>query len=435
MKNTLILLLPLLYIMSCTSEQKQEYVVTSDIEHFWQAFDQITASGDSIEQLKLLDELYFKKGSPGLKAMMEVKRYTPQDYLYAINQYTSFWPSIRKNTLQAGQSALAIEKEIEQLKRIYPTLKPAKIYFTIGCLLSNGTTSDGLVLIGAEVAMADSTVSTENLPGQLGTNLSAYFKTNPIDDVVLLNVHEYVHTQQSDNGYDLLSQSLYEGVAEFVSVTATGKASVTPGIAYGKANEQKVMDRFRREMFSPHWNDWLYNNFENEFEMRDLGYFAGYTIAEHFYAKASDKKAAIKTLIELDFQSQSAIETFVDTTQYFKTPLATLKTNYLNDRPWVLGIQPFENGDQAVDPSIKRIKIYFSEEMNQRFRNQRIGPLGSEHVLPIRSMDFSDEGKAIVIGVALEPGKQYQLELTDQYRNLNGAVLKPFLIDFKTSGN
>ncbi|MCB4235398.1 hypothetical protein LDL59_10835 [Kaistella anthropi] len=44
---------------------------------------------------------------------------------------------------------------IEKLRKIYPELKPAKIYFTIGALRTNGTYSHNLVLIGSEIAMTD----------------------------------------------------------------------------------------------------------------------------------------------------------------------------------------------------------------------------------------------------------------------------------------
>jgi hypothetical protein len=40
------------------------------------------------------------------------------------------------------------------LKVVYPELRHAKIYFTVGAMRSNGTTLDSMVLIGSEFAMA-----------------------------------------------------------------------------------------------------------------------------------------------------------------------------------------------------------------------------------------------------------------------------------------
>jgi hypothetical protein len=96
---------------------------------------------------------------------------------------------------------------------------------------------------------------------------------------VLLNIHEAVHTQQGPFGSNLLAVALQEGVAEFVSVLAIGRPSAVPAVAFGEGNAVVVRERFAPEMFSPHWNGWLYNNTSNTFGVRDLGYYVGYAIA------------------------------------------------------------------------------------------------------------------------------------------------------------
>ncbi len=89
-------------------------------------------------------------------------------------------------------------------------------------------------------------------------------------------MHEYVHTQQRDHAYNLLYRSLYEGIAEFVSVTAMGGVSASPAIAYGRAHREQVRDRFAVVILSPHAvDDWMYNFADNEFGIRDLGYYVG----------------------------------------------------------------------------------------------------------------------------------------------------------------
>ena len=197
-------------MLSCADQRKlNSNVIDDDIVNFWEAYDAITSTQDSVLQSQLLDSLYIQPGTAGLKAFMERKGYTPERYLHAINTYPKFWASIRKNSFRSKAFREEIEVEITKLKAIYPDLKAAKIYFTIGALMSPGTTMDSLVLIGAELALADSNAVTDELPDWLAENLRRYFDSNPIQDVVLLNVHEYVHTQQNTHGYDLLSQSLH----------------------------------------------------------------------------------------------------------------------------------------------------------------------------------------------------------------------------------
>ena len=435
MKTLVLSLLLVCSLLACKNQNPNSNVITYDIDNFWEAYDKIRATKDSAQQYQYLNSLYIKKGSPGLKAFMQRRNYTADSYIEAINNYPLFWASVRENTFKSKHLAKEINLEINKLKQWYPEMKPAKIYFTIGALMSPGTTMDSLVLIGAETAMADSTAVTNELPDWLASNLRVFFDNNPIQDVVLLNAHEYVHTQQSTNGYDLLSQSLYEGVAEFVSVTASGKPSSTPAIDFGKNNMEKVRERFAKEMFSSFWNDWLYNNFDNEFKMRDLGYYIGYAIAEKYYEKTADKKQAIKTLIELDYGDSTVIETFVDQTAYFVKPIKELKATYQNNIPKAIQLSPFENGDQKVKPGLYEITVEFSVPMNTRFRGFEYGPLGESNVLSVQNfIGFSEDQKAISFTAELKPGQRYQVLLTDRFRSVDGIPLKPFLIDVKTAG-
>ncbi|MEO0874613.1 MAG: hypothetical protein AAFY48_08430, partial [Bacteroidota bacterium] len=77
-------------ILSRSSLFGQDFMFT-DIEHFWEAYDEIVAKQDSVEQLRLLQELYIDRASPGLEAVMEVRNYTAEEYLQAIHNYPRFW--------------------------------------------------------------------------------------------------------------------------------------------------------------------------------------------------------------------------------------------------------------------------------------------------------------------------------------------------------
>jgi hypothetical protein len=99
----------------------------------------------------------------------------------------------------------------------------------------------------------------------------------------------------------------------------------------------------------------------------------------------------------------------------------------------VTGIREVPAGSiESVDPGLTQLTVEFSEPMSNRFRNQRYGPLGADNVLPVRSLQFSPDQQSIVIGVDLEPGQRYQLQLTDQYRSLDGRVMQPYLLDIQT---
>ena len=409
-------------------------VITSDIDRFWLAFDQIKATPDTSKHRGLITALFIDKGTPGLRAMMTARRYTAQGYLDAIRLYPRFWNSIRANTLRAPSLAAAIDTGIRQLRFIYPELRPAPVYFTIGALRSNGTTLDGQVLIGSEIALGDSATDTSELAPRFA-NIVTYMTTNPIRNVVQLNVHEYVHTQQRSYPYRLLHVSLSEGIAEFISVQATGKASTSPAIRYGREHTARVRDRFASILLSPSAIDWwLYNDTDNEFGIRDLGYYVGYAIAEGVYTQASSKRRAIKSLIELDYSSDESVAQIVDSSGFFTRPLTELIAAYEASRPTVTGVREFRNGATDVSPGLTRLTIDFSAPMDSAGRGFDFGPLGEAHVLSVRNViGLGADRRSLVVEVALKPGSRHQVLLTDRFRTADGLPLQPYLIDVTTA--
>ncbi|WP_413532386.1 hypothetical protein [Empedobacter brevis] len=411
-------------------------VFTSDMDNFWIAYDKITQTKDSVLQYKYLNDEYLSKGTEGLKLIREARNYTDKDYIYAINSYPKFWNSVRKNTLKSKNLSKDLNKGIKKLRLIYPELKPANIYFTIGALRSNGTYRNGHVLIGSELAMADKNTITDEFPENLRNARRLYFDSEPINHLVLLNVHEYVHTQQKPFVDNLLSYVIHEGIAEFVSVKAMNVPSEAPAITYGKRNNEKVRARFEEEMFNMNnLYKWLWGDAPNEFGVRDLGYYIGYQMAENYYNQAENKKAAIKELIELDYSNETAINNYVTKSNYFSESLEKLQKDYERKRPTVLGIKQFNNFSKSVDPKTKEITINFSEPLNGINTGVDYGELG-EVAIPkndIKKRYCSNDNKSWTMSVELEPNKKYQILITSNFRNTTNYPLKNYLIEFETS--
>lgn len=430
MKKAFILTLTLL---SSVALAQQKNIITTDINNFWKAYDQIKATKDSATQLSIIQNSYINKATPGLTALMQVRNYTPQGFVNAINNYPNYWSSVRPNTLKVGDYAKKIETAVASLNKLYP-LKPAKIYFSIGALRTGGTTLADKVLIGAEISMADDKTNTEELQKDF-PHLVSFFKTRPIDGMVFTNVHEYVHTQQKTTiGNTLLTQVVLEGVAELLAVKALKVSSPNPQIAFGKANDAKIKAAFEKEMFSSSVANWLYNSPNNQFKMRDLGYYVGYAICEQFYNLSKDKKTAIKEMIELDYNKEEDLIAFVEKSKYFEKPLLVHKEAFEKSRPEVIGIKEFENNSQNVNTKTKTVTLYFSQPMNINFRGFDYGPTGEKNVLMVqRVIGFSEDKKSFSYEVKLEPNRHYQSVVSERFRNENGIPLKAYLINFKTA--
>lgn len=422
------------YSTTCLA-QTNKTVIAEDIPNFWIAYDQIVKTKDSLQQIELIQTQYINKGTEGLKEIMRVKRYTPASYVKAINSYPLFWNSVRNNTQMAGAYARNIESGIEKLKKIYPNLKPAKIYFTIGALYTNGTTVDNKVLIGSELAMADSKVITSEFGKNL-SHLPAYFASNKLNNLAFLNVHEYIHTQQKTTiGNNLLAQSVLEGVAEYITAVALKTSSPNPQIAFGKTNDTEIKKAFVKEMFSTNFENWIWNSPDNAFKMRDLAYYVGYAICEKYYSNANDKKLAIKKMIELDYNSEDSLIKFVESSSYFEQPLVVYKDAFEKSRPRIIKIEPFASGQQDISADIKKVTLFFSEPMSKNSSDFDIGPLGDKNVMWLQKrLGFSEDGLSYSFEIRpLESGKQYQLLVTDAFLNKAGIPLKPYLIDVRTS--
>jgi uncharacterized protein YjaZ len=433
MKKVIVTLLLFANWTGLFAQSNKQQFITSDIDNFWAAYDKIITTKDSVQQYEFLNKLYIEKGSDGLKSILELKQYTPKKYLEAINQFPLFWQSIRHNSNESKNVSGNVEIAINKLKAVYPELKRVPIYFTVGVFRTNGTGISDRVLIGSEMALTDKNTKFGELPDYLHYFYINYAKS--FETIDLLCAHEYIHTQQKELVQNLLSASLYEGVAEFVSTKVVGKPSNAPAIAFGKQNSKKVKMKFEQDMFIPsRFYDWLWSSNKNSFDVRDLGYYIGYAICERNYEMAKDKKKAIKEMIELDYTNEAQIEKFVDRISFFSSTLKKLNQNHEKLRPRVINIVQFKNGSQNVSPALTQITLNFSASMDKNNRGFDFGPLGESNVLSVKNViGFSEDGKSFTFEIELKPNKRYQILISNHFCKTNGIPLKPFLVDIKTT--
>jgi uncharacterized protein YjaZ len=432
MKKTLLFFLNL-SLATIIFGQNQKFV-SSDVDNFWTAYDKISATTDTLLKAQYLQAEYLDKASEGLKSLMKVRRYTAKEYLNAIEKYPLFWQSIRENTKKTSENQATISDNIEKLRKIYPTLKPSTIYFAVGVFRTNGTIDDQKVLIGTEMALADDATKIKELPEGLHF---FYQNFHPLKNIALLCTHEYVHTQQQEPLDNLLCNSLYEGVAEFISCLATQKPSSTPSFTFGKQNEALVKKRFEEDLFlRDRMYNWIWGINRNELKERDLGYYVGYRICEEYYNQAKNKEKAINELINLDYTNDAAVEKIVDKSGFFSKSVAKMNKSYEKSRPKVVEITPFKNGSKNVKPGLTKITVHFSAPLNKINSGIDFGPLGETHCpkITLDNRKWSEEGKSWTFEADLKPNQEYQMLITNSFRLPNGIRLKSYLITL-TTGN
>lgn len=424
------MLLIALALGQSTKAQGQQKVFTEDIDRFWKAFDSVRTTTDSARQVNYIQTLYIDKGTEGLKAFMKARGYSAPLYVSLIRKYPKFWNSIRPNTLAVKDKQKEIEKSIQNFKKLYPELQDAKMYFTIGGLRSGGTVSNAMVLVGAEIATGNPKTDASEFPDDWLRNV---FKGSTDANLVRLNVHEYVHTQQSGNTPNLLGQSIKEGACDFITELVINKPLDVVYATYGRIHEDSLKKQFKEDMFTSATNDWLYNG--AGVKVADLGYYMGYAICKSYYKQAKDKKKAVKEIIALNFNDEAAVTAFLSRSNYYSEGFdeAALKKAFEAKQPYVSKLEPFANEEQQVDAGLKQMKVVFSEPMSTKRYSIDGSKRGDEHY-PIASMGkFADDGSSIVINLELKPGTEYDFVITGRgFKSAKGYPLKPLHVKFKT---
>ena len=270
-------------------------LVTSDIDHFWLAYD--LAEGKTTEEKRsIFESEYLAKGSIGLKDFIDARIESAEGLVEVIEARPRYYASIRESSNRVLELTDQIRGYMHNWRQLYDKAVFPDVYFLIGKMTSGGTTSSNGLLIGTEISCR-----TDNLPKDELTEW--YLEVlRPVEDIPYIVIHELIHTQQAyDYGENtLLGQCINEGSADFLGELATGK-HINPHLhVYGDAHETELWESFSSEMLENNFDNWLYNGGgSTEARPADLGYYVGYKICEAHYQKTADKKAAIVDILAI----------------------------------------------------------------------------------------------------------------------------------------
>ncbi|OON69050.1 Ig-like domain-containing protein [Hymenobacter sp. CRA2] len=407
-------------------------VFTADVDHFWQAYDSVRSTPDPARQLAFMQRLYVDRGSAGLAAFMKARNYSAALWVERINKYPKFWASVRPNTLAVKTKTKDIERGVQHLRRLYPELKDGQMYFTVGALRSGGTVDGTMVLIGTEIATGTARTDVSEFSDKW---LATVFQHQSLDNVVALNVHEYVHTQQRGEGTTLLANSLHEGACDFVAELAMRQPLRVAYLAYGAAHEAELRAKFKQEMFGDDQRDWLYNGASAR-TVADLGYFMGYAIHKAYYSQAKDKRKAIKDIIELDYSQPEAVESFLKQSGYYPEgwDKAALVAAQQARYPVLTQLLPFANGATNVDPAVRQLVLQFDRAMDLQGRSFAPSERGQEYFPLKNPVGFSPDGKTFTLDVELQPNHEYEFVVTPRgFKSQDGYPLREaYTVRFKT---
>jgi len=326
--KTITLFIAIIFIFCGQSTTAQINLHTEDLPRFYQAFDSVLTTIDSVKQIDFVNKLYVEKASKGLRKFMELRGGNSNEWRKFILKEKQILIEKRPWIMSVLKQQPLIEKKINRYKKLYPNFREGDIYFCVGINNSGGTINDRTVYIGTEVV-----------------------SSNKPDWAVSIVLHEFTHTQQwtqrniirlksSDtlvNEYmkthnQLLGRCIEEGMADFVSelvnMESLAKTNPLGHTAFGLKNEKAIWTDFKKEMFLANdWKlGWLYNKREiNGQKIDDLGYFVGHQICKSYYKNAKNKKQALKEMIELDLTDDNSREFLIQSGYLTREEIKELK--------------------------------------------------------------------------------------------------------------
>jgi hypothetical protein len=267
-------------------------LVTTDIDHFWQAYAAVQR--DTAQAKAIFQRDYFGKASVGLQDYHQLKISSDAEFAQLILARPKYYGSIRPTMLGIAAQKPKIVSAFRRFQELYPALKFQNVYFVVGGWVSGGTVSDAGLLIGADQSANGPGVDTSEL------NLLQRNRCEPVTEMPSLMVHELVHRNQGPQDGTLLSYALSEGMADFVAELVTGHVTNARLHPYGNAHEKELWADFQKEMLGTNSKNWIANGKQETPEKPcDLGYYVGYRIVQAYYAKAADKKQALANILTI----------------------------------------------------------------------------------------------------------------------------------------
>lgn len=288
------------------ASENAKTVQTIDIDHFWEAFDNLKTCKTFADSTKSFQTLYLDRATDGLIDFIEARDFTAERFVQTVSRYPKFYASIRKSSYEVKKSEPLIEEVFANFKSLYANFRPFKVCFAIGIVNTGGTISDNFVLIGTEITTSTKEADLSEFIKYEEMNIAQMLSNseNIVQKIKNIVAHECVHTQQKPSMdttgiyCELLYKVIREGSCDFIGELVAGSQINKTTHDYGNKNEKQLWIDLKAELCNTNIGNWLYNGLTIKNKPADLGYYIGYKIAEEYYKNAADKRQAIIDIIE-----------------------------------------------------------------------------------------------------------------------------------------
>jgi hypothetical protein len=271
------------WISICVPAQSAETMIhTDDVDLFYKVYD----AADGHPTAEQLQRDYLDAGSEGLHNLAKLRNVSGVRIADTLSKHPELYVKARGCTAALPRVRERVEVALRNLVRLYPQARTPPVTIAVGRGKPVGV---GSPVTGLQIGL-EALCSAE------------WMNPNVEDRFVHVIAHEYAHLQQvrelvDDEHPTVLERSLIEGAAEFVAALTSGKTGYAHFDALTKGREREIETAFVADVDQTELSRWVDNSTMEK--GNDLGYWVGYRICKAYYQRATDKRQALREILEL----------------------------------------------------------------------------------------------------------------------------------------
>ena len=271
------------WISICVPAQSAETMIhTDDVDLFYKVYD----AADGHPTAEQLQRDYLDAGSEGLHNLAKLRNVSGVRIADTLSKHPELYVKARGCTAALPRVRERVEVALRNLVRLYPQARTPPVTIAVGRGKPVGV---GSPVTGLQIGL-EALCSAE------------WMNPNVEDRFVHVIAHEYAHVQQvrelaDDEHPTVLERSLIEGAAEFVAALTSGKTGYAHFDALTKGREREIETAFVADVDQTELSRWVDNSTMEK--GNDLGYWVGYRICKAYYQRATDKRQALREILEL----------------------------------------------------------------------------------------------------------------------------------------
>ena len=271
------------WISICVPAQSAETMIhTDDVDLFYKVYD----AADGHPTAEQLQRDYLDAGSEGLHNLAKLRNVSGVRIADTLSKHPELYVKARGCTAALPRVRERVEVALRNLVRLYPQARTPPVTIAVGRGKPVGV---GSPVTGLQIGL-EALCSAE------------WMNPNVEDRFVHVIAHEYAHVQQvrelvDDEHPTVLERSLTEGAAEFVAALTSGKTGYAHFDALTKGREREIETAFVADVDQTELSRWVDNSTMEK--GNDLGYCVGYRICKAYYRRATDKRQALREILEL----------------------------------------------------------------------------------------------------------------------------------------